>query len=172
MKQKRPTPKQMATFCKFLTAEFSKKWKVEKSAVISMLKKYGFGSLNYLLPEIEKNIVNKEKRGVKVYYTLKSANSSIEPRQMWTCIDNAMMNIRKYYQNKKASSKKSSSEKQEEAEKDEEFFVEIPDLVIALKFVGIIGISIKSKDEKEGFLEVLRKKAFSFVKKIETYEKL
>jgi hypothetical protein len=170
MKQKKPSPEQMSLFCKFLTAEFNKKWKVEKSAVILMLKKYGFGSLNYLLPEFEKDIVNKEKRGIRVFYTLRFANSSIEPRQMWACIDNAAMNIRKYYQNKKASSKKSPSEKQEETEK--EFFVEISDLVKALKLVGIVGISIKNKDEKESFLDILRKKAFSFVKKQESYETL
>lgn len=165
MKQrKKPSAEQMCMFCKFLNAEFKRKIRVEQSIVKAMLKKYGFGSLNYLLPEMEKAFFIKEKISTRVYYILRNNMSSIEPKSVWLVIDNTLASIRKYY-----AGKNKAEDKQEKIEEIEEIFVSFSDFLVVLRSMEVSGIIIKNGTSME---EIVKNKAFSFVKKVETYEKL
>lgn len=165
MKRKKPSAEQMGMFCKLLNSEFRRRIKVDQVTVKAMLKKYGFGSLNYLLPEMEKAFFVKEKIGVHIYYVLKNNLSNIEPKNVWLVLDNTIASIRKYY----ASKNKVEEKKEKVEEIKEEIFVSFSDFLCVLRSMEVSGIIIQNGTSME---EIIKNKSFSFVKKIETYEKL
>ena len=100
MKKKNITSETMFRLVKDLNDLFTKNFRVEQKKVKEILKQREIPCINYLLPELEKTVFSKEKRGITNFYVRRL--NTIEPANIWSCIKNADQVIKKYNASRKA----------------------------------------------------------------------
>lgn len=111
MKKRTITPETMGRLAKDLNDLFIKHFRVEQKKVKEILKQREIPCINYLLPELEKTVFSKEKRGITNFYVRRL--TTIEPSNIWSCIKNADQVIKKYNASRKSLIKEAKQKQQQ-----------------------------------------------------------